>query len=200
MMGITIKEENMTEETQELQPFAATMRRNPVYAGRGELRENLREALRGAAKEIIDDSPYEKGGVSGRAHIANIKKLQERVTEQCGCFLADGKLRFGAAQKYLNVELKRRWRKNKRKHCRPPHCPFDWDVIKRVQHKLGDDVCFKWTECDHPKCYKAWVRALRDSGLLGQEKIADWEDRYWDEEQDRKRQQAEKRKRKQRRR
>ena len=169
-----------------LKPFAATMMRNPVYdptKDEYERRECLRKALEGEACKIIANSHYKDGLVKDDdAHIANIEELQRRVTKRCKSVLAPHnkrRLLFGTAQKYLNMELKRRWRNDNRNHSEPPHCPFDWRVIKKLRRHIKGGVCFQWTRCDSRKCYKAWLKALRDSGCLGKKTIAQWEYDFW---------------------
>ena len=167
-----------------LKPFAATLKLNSVYRGgkvsganRYKRREALRNALEEEADKIIAKSRYETRKVGDNEHVNNIEKLRARVTKRCGSILKKGKLRFGTAQKYLNVELKRLWLDEK--YSEPPHCPFDRIVINAFWRDIEDGVCISWTKCDSRKCYKAWVKALRNSGLLGRKTIAQWERDYW---------------------
>ena len=175
-----------------LDAFGATMPRNHIYANgdnRGANSENLCKALAEEAETIITDSRYRTRKVGGDEHADNIERLRKRVTKRCKSFLEGEKLRFGTAQKYLNVELKRRWQDCGYKE--PPHCPFDWDVIKTLPRARG--ICTAWTKCDHRKCYEAWVQALRDK-IGARESLAKWECVYWPKEQERKRKLRRKRK------
>ena len=167
-----------------LKPFAATLKLNSVYRGgkvsganRYKRREALRNALEEEADKIIAKSRYKTRKVGDNEHVNNIEKLRARVTKRCGSILKKGRLRFGTAQKYFNLELKRRWLDCGYKE--PPHCPFDRIVILAFYRGLDDGVCISWTKCDSRKCYMAWVRALRDSGLLRRKTIAKWEYRFW---------------------
>ena len=169
-----------------LKPFAAAMKLNSVYrvvmggSGNGggyNRRETLRNALAEEADKIIAKSRYKTRKVGDNEHVNNIEKLRARVTKRCGSILKKGRLRFGTAQKYFNLELKRRWLDCGYKE--PPHCPFDRIVIIALYRGLDDGVCISWTKCDSRKCYMAWVRALRDSGLLKKKSIPQWEYRFW---------------------
>lgn len=160
-----------------LDAFVATMRRNPVYASREGLSGILCGVFAEEADKLINKSPYKEGGVGDSTHIANIERLRVFVTRRCGGFLKNGELRFGAAQKFLNVELKRRWLDEK--YGEPPHCPFDSIVINALRRNLEDGVCTSWTKCNSRKCYWAWVRALRKT--IGAESLAEWERRFWED-------------------
>ena len=195
------------KETSGLKPFAATMMRNPVYdttKDEHERRECLRQALEKEACDIITKSPYKEGRVKCGKHIANIEKLRERVTERCKSVLAPHnkrRLLFGTAQKYLNVELKRRWL-----DCGyelPPHCPFDYKIIRRMiamgafDGKLGGmkhlkpqrkhkNIC-RWTRSDTCEDYRVWVAAAEQAREMeGYDSLAEWELHAFCEERNKK--------------
>ena len=150
--------------------------------------KKLKNTLQKEAEDIINRGHYKTCAcISNEEHIANIKTLARRVTNQCGHFLSGDKLKFGMAQKYLNVELKRRWCSDG--YPKPPHCPFDGVVLRA----LGPEgACDSWLLCDHPKCYAKWLKAfkdnkrrlireLREEGVETQDvkTMADWEIIYW---------------------
>ena len=159
--------------------FSAAMQRNPVYANEDNRVANrtcLRKTFAEEACKIITDSRYKTRKVKDDEHVNNIEKLRARVTKRCGRFLKKRKLRFGTAQKYLNVELKRRWLDEK--YSEPPHCPFDRYVINVLRHNLEDGVCTSWTQCDSRKGYEAWVKALRYT-IGAKKSLAKWERDFW---------------------
>ena len=151
--------------TLEISAFGAMMavRGEAVYK-EGQWSEANREKLRGTLKKeayaIIKHDDYRKKGkrISVTKHRDNIVKFANRVTAECKGFLARGKLRFGLAQKYLNVELKLLWCQGK--YPEPPHCPFDGYVLRKLRPQ---NACWAWTKCTHPGCYRKWVQAFEDN-------------------------------------
>ena len=175
--------------------FGAMLIHNHVYKDsqsedHAENKKRLKDVLEVGVNGIIGPDAYTKSAVGDKEHADNIQRLVEYVNPQCGGFLLDGKLRFGTAQKYLNVELKLRWCKGE---ClMPPHCPFDSYVLGAlaVDELKKDGVCGNWTKCDHRLCYDAWVRAFKENDenkerLLKWIKVpdaksmSDWEVVYW---------------------
>ena len=151
--------------TLEISAFGAmmTVRGEAVYK-EGRWSEANCDKLRGTLKKeayaIIKHDDYCKKGkrISGTKHRGNIVKFADRVTEECKDFLAEGELRFGLAQKYLNVELKLLWCQDK--YPEPPHCPFDGYVLRKLRPQ---NACWAWTKCTHPECYPKWVQAFEDN-------------------------------------
>lgn len=157
--------------------------------------KKLRATMKKEADAIIkhDDYRLKKGKrISREKHRGNIVKLANRVTKECKGFLAGGKLRFGLAQKYLNVELKLLWCQGK--YPEPPHCPFDGYVLRMLR---PENACWAWTKCTHPECYLKWVQAFEDNherlmkhlkrlehrGEIPKndaETIAEWEAVFWE--------------------
>jgi hypothetical protein len=104
-------------------------------------------------------------------HVNNIQALANQLTATHGAVLAGGRLRFGIAQKALNLYLKYLW-------CLgciplPPHCPFDSIVISALSL---ESPC-AWTALETKEEYvKLVVAAKRKAGA---EPLACWELRLW---------------------
>ena len=109
--------------------------------------------------------------VAEEDHVRNIQALADEVSAQCGRVLHDGRLRFGVAQKALNLFLKYLWCAGRIPP--PPHCPFDAIVIA----KLPADVQVPWTKIDTAEPYLKLVKAAR--ALAGAESLPDWELRVY---------------------
>jgi hypothetical protein len=82
--------------------------------------------------------------------------------------LNNGRLRFGIAQKLINLYLKYRW-------ClgqipTPPHCPFDRIIISKIGLYNG---VINWTEIDCPNTYRSLVEKAQIKA--GEMSIAEWE-------------------------
>ena len=145
-------------------PFKAAIGRASVYKNNqapdhAKNRERLRDALCECANNLIDISGYKKAPVSEKEHIANIKKLASCVSRKCRDFLAGGQFRFGVAQKYFNLKLKKLWREGKINE--PPHCPFDRQVLDALPTKELKGVCCNWTQAKDIADYEKWVEAFR---------------------------------------
>lgn len=152
--------------------IAAALQRARVYrleateSDSAQLGSEMRDALRELA------ALYETA-VSEDEHVRNIRKLADQVSRSCGRFLQDGRLRFGIAQKALNLYLKSLW-------CAgripvPPHCPFDAVVIA----KLPTDERVAWTKLQDEGAYMRLVEAARVQA--GDESLAEWELRVYGE-------------------
>ena len=63
-------------------------------------------------------------------HINNIEELRLRLSNEFADILNNDCLRFGRAQKMLNLYLKHLWVRGL--IDAPPHCPFDWIVIDKI--------------------------------------------------------------------
>jgi len=133
--------------------------------------KTMRSALGTALREI--SSRYSQI-VTEEQHTRNIEEFRRRVQETCRSFLRDGRLRFGVAQKALNLYLKYAW-------CvgwivRPPHCPFDRRLIQDILQFRNDD----WTKVDDQQTYIKWVKRAEEMRIAANdESIADWELRIW---------------------
>ena len=100
-------------------------------------------------------------------HLKEICSLADYLTTNHSETLKNGRFRIGTAQKALNLYLKYLW-------CigaipEPPHCPFDFQIIKR----LPGIRQVPWTRLDDAESYKLLVTAARRAA--GPLSIARWE-------------------------
>lgn len=133
-------------------------------------RGNLHEALRSSLERLIprygvavsddDDDEY---------HIQNIVDLSKELSEKHAGVLNDKCFRIGTAQKALNLYLKYLWCVGK--VLRPPHCPFDANIIGKL--KLPSNTCRTWTQLKDIEDYKKWVVAAKAEA--GGTPLAVWE-------------------------
>ena len=174
---MTLKQEKQAFLEHEFQTFSinAALQHSSTYTTEKEKdRKKVRDALRLALRELA--ARYKLGGVSPRKHVENIEELATSVKQNCASFLKEAHLRFGVAQKALNLYLKYLW-------CAgliptPPHCPFDATVIKRK--RLLDFPADNWTEVDDKTTYEKWARKAEEKRTLAKdESISRWELREW---------------------
>lgn len=133
-------------------------------------RWKLRDAVKGLLRRLA--SKYSTV-VGEEEHIQNIAEFSNELSSSCGHLLAQGRFRFGIAQKALNVYLKYLW-------CAeripvPPHCPFDSIVINKL--KLPVDCPYQWTKVDDASVYRRWVHAAK--AVAGNQSLSDWELSIW---------------------
>ena len=106
-------------------------------------------------------------------HLENIQELARRVNKSCASFLNGDHLRFGVAQKALNLYLKYLWCVGKTR-IPPPHCPFDGTVLERLRFQDN------WTDMDDVAIYLKWVRQAETARNDAKcESLAEWELRAW---------------------
>ena len=133
-------------------------------------KEQCRNELKSALSEIARRYQHV---VDEQQHIDNIHGLKTRISQRCKTTLRGGTLRFGVAQKAVNVYLKYLW-------CAgaipiPPHCTFDDTIIGKL--KLPSNCSTTWTMTDSQQDYDQWVSAAKV--LAGAEPLAAWELRVW---------------------
>lgn len=104
-------------------------------------------------------------------HVQNIQVLADQVSAGCGHFLRDGRLRFGGAQKALNLFLKYLWCADRIPP--PPHCPFDSVIIAKLP-----GVHVAWTKIEDAGPYWELVKAAK--AQAGGEPLPEWELRVYD--------------------
>jgi hypothetical protein len=107
--------------------------------------------------------------VSEEDHIKNIEKFREGLSRDFPTILNGGRMRFGIAQKAVNLYLKFLW-------ClgdieEPPHCTIDGIVLTGVKSKI------KWTELDCLEEYKGIIELIKTKA--GNKSIAEWELEFW---------------------
>nr|MBI3614129.1 hypothetical protein [Nitrospirota bacterium] len=144
----------------------ATVQRANVYAKRSP--DKGRKAFRAALQALLEEIAQAYGQeVLEETHIRNILELSRRLTSVHSKVLRSGRFRIGPAQKALNLYLKYLW-------ClgaipRPPHCPFDFQIIKKLPTYTGPSWTALETEADYRNLIKA-AKATAQSDHL-----ADWE-------------------------
>jgi hypothetical protein len=141
-----------------------------------EKRQAFRSALTAELRNLA--KTYEGSDVDDEPHIKTIRDMGDRLGKDYGNVLNGGKLFFGVAQKALNIYLKYLWCSNF--DVRPPHCPFDYDIISRLKPKVG--IGRKWTHSDSEDDYREWVRLAKEaSEREGYKSSSEWEVATWDE-------------------
>lgn len=126
-------------------------------------REALREQLTILAQNYrtpVTDADHEK----------NIQHLCDVLTKHYRAVLKGGALRFGTAQKALNLYLKYLWCLGEIKA--PPHCPFDAEIIGKVRSYAGPT----WTNLERVEDYRDLVKAATPADGSS---LADWELRVY---------------------
>jgi hypothetical protein len=95
----------------------------PIYASA--FREYQRTPFKDALREELQaiEKVYSNGRVSEVFHCDYISSLAERVSQTHSKYLHSGRLRFGVAQKLVNLHLKYLWVGGFIEE--PPHCPVD---------------------------------------------------------------------------
>jgi len=148
-----LEQTGVTNESRAMQDsLQSALGRNKVYsrdeiAGeRAAFRTRFAELIRATATE------YAKP-VSDEAHCAAITNLSDTLSYEFSSMLRGGRLRYGTAQKALNLYLKYLWRLGRIPE--PPHCPVDSIVLN------AGAIDAKWTESDNEEEYKFWIKRLR---------------------------------------
>ena len=106
-------------------------------------------------------------------HINNIEELRNVLQEEFAGILHEGHMRFGVAQKMLNLYLKHLWARDRIET--PPHCPFDRVIIDGLPN-LNEENFTSWTEMDDINEYMQWVDAAGQVAEdAGHASISEWE-------------------------
>jgi len=153
-------------EQAELSTVIASLQRANAYSSTAS--ESDRQALRIALKAALAEfGERYSSPVSHEVHLKHISQFAQRISSECGGYLASGHLRIGVAQKALNLYLKFLW-------CygtipTPPHCPFD----SRVIAKLPPEARLPWTRLDDLAAYEALVAVAKR--VAAPEELAVWE-------------------------
>ncbi|MDP9711202.1 UNVERIFIED_ORG: hypothetical protein J2X80_003292 [Pseudomonas fluorescens] len=137
----------------------------PVYASSSthSQREKVKSSFRRVLEEI--SAKYTSERISEAEHVEYIDKLVLDFSEAHKNTLHGGRLRFGVAQKLVNIHLKYLWAAG---FCEePPHCPLDG--IVRDLAKLDYD----WTSND---CKSQYLRTISKLKLTAAPKsLSVWE-------------------------
>ena len=149
-----------------LSAVIASLQRASIYSSKASDmdRRALSEAMRAILIEIAEQYTTP---ISDDAHVKNIVRFADTISEKCCASLVNGRLRIGIAQKALNLYLKYLW-------CldqipTPPHCPFDSRIISH----LPRDVQVSWTRLDDITTYLALVASAKR--LAAEQSLAEWE-------------------------
>ena len=145
-------------------------------------KERFRECLREYFYEKLFPI-YQKREVCEKCHYKNIKRLK-RAAEMfgrkivrnvdAGSILHENEFKIGTAQKLLNLQLKYLWCWNK--IPKPPHCPIDSNVLRKVRWNPVcpcNPNCTTWTTWKCIEIYKKAIRTIREH--TGGKDIAKWE-------------------------
>lgn len=149
--------------------LSGAFQRNNVYAediddANGKKKETFKLKLK---KSVIEIAKNYINPIDDPEHIANIGDL---VTTNQDVILKGGKLKFGTAQKLLNLYLKYLWCTDKLLQV-PPHCPVDSIILK----KSNSFKNAKWTQLDCPDTYMLYINELRMIAKSQMTSLAEWE-------------------------
>jgi len=145
--------------------IAGAFQRAKIYAEHSPEKQRIafRKRLRDKVLEIYEQY---RSPVSEEQHVDNIIDLIECTKDE---ILIGGQLKFGSAQKLLNLFLKYEW-------CRgqilePPHCPVDRIVLSEVDKYKTES----WTKMVGPDDYMRLVDSLRKKAVAESMSLANWE-------------------------
>ena len=153
-----------------------TYRENVGPDERLAFRKSLRECLNSTLEE------YRTEQVDEDRHVANIEGLASELSERYEEILVDGKFRFGAAQKALNLYLKYGWARGM--ILEPPHCPIDSIVIANIEKcpkRARCRICRNttWTKIRTKYEYLHFVEKARNAANASKQSMARWELEVW---------------------
>lgn len=113
----------------------------PVYAQ--SFKEHQRGATREGFREVLGQvlANYSQGPISEEDHVKFIAQTVKRFSDKYAGSLHQGRLRFGVAQKLINLHLKYLWA-SEIFAWEPPHCPID-GIVRDL---AGLD--YNWTTSD----------------------------------------------------
>jgi hypothetical protein len=148
--------------------LAATVQRSHLYTpglsekDREPFQASLREALESAAKAYTNNVPEAQ-------HVHNIIELASLLSRKHPTLLTDSRMKFGHAQKALNLYLKYLWCLGKLPI--PPHCPIDSIILK----KIPKFTQVRWTQLDSPEQYEFIIAAAKVKAKEKDIPLAVWE-------------------------
>lgn len=140
-------------------PKAPIYRRDIEEDERQRVKDWLRERLRSLGDQYRERAPTET------EHIQNIANLVADASAELGSVLDKSRLRFGVAQKLVNLYLKYLW--TTEYIPEPPHCPIDGRIAEKSK------LHYQWTTSDDQSEYIAAIEALRARGAGS--RLAEWE-------------------------
>ena len=148
--------------------LAATAQRSNLYTEKltDAQRKPFQDSLRADLEKISRE--YEIT-VSDDQHVKNIQDLSDKLSMKHAALLQSGKMKFGHAQKALNLYLKYLWCLGD--NLTPPHCPIDSIVLRRIPKHTE----VRWTKLDSPVQYSAIIMVAKaEANKLGLS-IPEWE-------------------------
>ncbi|MFC1503455.1 hypothetical protein ACFL53_03775 [Pseudomonadota bacterium] len=116
-----------------------------------------------------------KQPVNEEEHLTIITNFANEISTNYAHVLSNEKLRFGIAQKAVNLYLKFLWTLGYL-DTQPIHCPLDRIVLKRI----GSSV--KWTELDCPREYLKLMKNVQTIARSTNKTIAEWEIDLWNKQ------------------
>lgn len=113
--------------------------------------------------------------VTEAKHLEFIQKFANQISSEFPHVLNRKKMKFGVAQKAVNLYLKFLW-------ClgyiqtQPLHCPIDRIVLTAV------GINANWTELDSVNEYQHMIKKIREEAKRKNKTIAEWELSLWNNE------------------
>ena len=148
--------------------LGATAQRSDLYAS--DLGEAARRPFQNSLRQSLETlaESYRKS-VAESLHIANIQRLGDELSGKHSELLVSGRMRFGHAQKALNLYLKYLWCLQKVEE--PPHFPVDSIILK----KIPKFTTFRWTRMESSEQYVKIIEAAREQARRQNLSLACWE-------------------------
>ena len=143
-------------------------------------KESTKEKHRGDVKIYIRNelkklNEIYKNPIDEEAHIKNIIKFADKLSNKFPDLLVNNRFRIGISQKIINLYLKYIWTLGL--IGEPPHCPFDSIIINEMATKGEREVRdIRFTKMDSEKDYRKLITAAKVvSSNEGCNSIAEWE-------------------------
>jgi hypothetical protein len=137
----------------------------PIYSS--SCKESQRKEVKCGFRQVLDDifSKYSTGIVTESEHVEYIDSVANNFSAKHRVALHRGRLRFGVAQKLINIHLKYLWVAGF--GSEPPHCPLDGIV--------RDLACldYDWTSSDSKLHYLEAIDQLRN--IASPRSLSVWE-------------------------
>jgi|SRR5690554_403525 len=149
--------------------FGGAFQRANIYASN--VSEKQRNVFRAALSKYVEEIvfPQYKKAVNEESHINNIKKIISFSKGYESRVLSNNQLKFGVAQKILNLYLKYQWCLGNIQP--PPHFPID----RIIQQKLKFKPIINWTSMKSEEEYKSIIECARKDAEEKGVSLAEWE-------------------------
>ena len=154
-----------------LAAFATRRKTHPVYAAHATSmqKEEVKQWVRQRLLEL--GKKYKSENLTESEHVAEILRFKVEVSNRFPAALHEGKLRFGVAQKLVNLYVKYLWTVGAVNSAH--HCPLD-GIINKVAN-LG----YEWNTSDSEPNYIEAISKLRSHA--GEISLPQWEIRAFQE-------------------